>query len=333
MLNDFTERLRRLDLPVTLWLAIIGFNLVSFYTTWLGLRLIFPNGEFVTREVIPFILAVAITLLLVYLTLEIRLTSTSGRSRLLLAYGVVAVLSIFFNFSAIYASLASEDRTLLSINEVRRQMTEVLSDHEEQARVRFGVSDYERRVARARTTRDLEGSRPDRQGEGPRWIALQAKYLEDSTELAVRIESMNRELAPAEEIRRTLDLPVPQNPDGIAASRLRIREAGNLLLALTSNDEGEPVIALRRVLLSTATDGGVEHTLNALFTDIQSVILTDATSARAARLYISVFLAALIDLTVLFVVFMTRSTDSRRSTSARRHGFNARASQGMWDQL
>ncbi len=109
-------------------LSIVIFTLVSIYTTAVGLMLVWSGDSFFDK-LIPISFSMAIGLFLMYLTFLVasRDHKTSFR-KIVVAYCLVATVSIFFNFNCIYSKLAAPSLEKHTVKQLENDLMKLKHD-------------------------------------------------------------------------------------------------------------------------------------------------------------------------------------------------------------
>lgn len=124
-----------------LFLAILALLLisVSFYQTWLGLQQIFGGSSFV--------IALVLSLILLFLLWQIRLAKTSGKSTggLSWIYFFFAAFCFVANFNALYTRFMRTDIYTAELRDINEKFNNLETDVE--AKLSYSVADAKTRQA------------------------------------------------------------------------------------------------------------------------------------------------------------------------------------------
>lgn len=122
-----------------LFLAILAILLisVSFYQTWLGLQQIFGGASF--------IIALVLSLILLFLLWQIRIAKTSGKSTIGLTwvYFFFATFCFIANFNALYTRFMRTDIYTTELRDINERFNNLETDVE--AKLNWGVLDAKKR--------------------------------------------------------------------------------------------------------------------------------------------------------------------------------------------
>jgi hypothetical protein len=119
------ERLKETEekraLPIILLTAVLIFSVMSAYTTQKGFSLIWDDSGSMEQFFMSWGIAIASSLLLIWLTLQIARRS-HNRFKIALSYLIVASISIFFNFNTFYSK---QTKTGYTQNDIRAIIEEI----------------------------------------------------------------------------------------------------------------------------------------------------------------------------------------------------------------
>jgi hypothetical protein len=179
------------------------FNVVSAYTTMRGMQLVFDEGDYFLRILAPWFVAIGLATLLMHFTAGLSARTRGQRqSPVVMGYLAVAITSIFFNFSAIYASMS------LGASEMARYASLRISLLAEAQHAKHFLESelaaLDRQVAEAKTEADFERDRPDRRGTGERWIPLAKNYNLLLSTVPIKKQSFVGSLS---ELKKQFELP------------------------------------------------------------------------------------------------------------------------------
>ena len=102
----------------------ILFNVVSVWTTQRGMSLVLSAGDHFLRYWAPWIVAVALSLLLLHFTFRLAAPVRASHAPWIYVTGylIVAAASIFFNFNAIYSALAADEIEVARLTALRLEL-------------------------------------------------------------------------------------------------------------------------------------------------------------------------------------------------------------------
>ena len=174
---------------IILWVAVISMSLVSVYTTKIGLTLIFREGSFFSTTVVPWVFSVSLSLFLLFFSYRIIYQPKNEKvSALVIGYCFAAIVSIFFNFNAIYTSVAQTSNQQLNEKKLRNQLVETVSVIESQ--LNQELLSLQKKLDTAKRKVTFEARRQDRPGKGSRYFALQEEYEIMEAQLFAEIENL-----------------------------------------------------------------------------------------------------------------------------------------------
>lgn len=113
------------NVNILVYFAIIVLGTISAITTAEGFKMIWIDGG-PFRNIIAYAFAMSVSAILVYCSLTITEYFEKGKALgLIAAFTLFALLSLFFNFNAIYGIFMKEDITLSEIKRVRTEIASI----------------------------------------------------------------------------------------------------------------------------------------------------------------------------------------------------------------
>jgi hypothetical protein len=203
--------------PADLFLAILAFLLisVSFYQTWLGLEQIFGSASF--------LIALVLSLLLLFLIWMLRIAKVEGRptSSLVGIYIFIASFCFIANFNALYTRFMRTDIYTTELREINDNFNFLETDIKK--KLNYSITDEKTRQAIVSKTDQLKKQITDTgnpgYGDKARQLAIDIEKLlgqkltlltvskNDYDDLAIRMETqitdLMDQLSPAEKTLKT----------------------------------------------------------------------------------------------------------------------------------
>jgi hypothetical protein len=310
---------------------VLLLNAVSVYTTASGLQLAWREGGFFSTVVMPWGLAIAIGSLLVFLTIEAGFRNLNvSRNWVVVAYLVLAAVSIFFNFNYIYSSMTAgeeEREALLSLETLQASLHAQVIDY---ARDVTRVENIRKQLEDSKTEMDIEKARPDRPGEGWRWIGRMAAYQRLNGNLRVAREKYDEFVQRYSGRSKSFDLKRLSSFDEIhSAVEAKRQEVLGYLAELRALPQFQPKLTpADDILLGGGNRKDLWYTFDVISRSSVEMSHGDW-SPRSARVVIAFIFSLVIDLPIFFAVFVVgkRERQAQRPAEADRPG-----RKGLWQE-
>ena len=304
-----------------LLIGIASFAIVSAYTNYEGVRLIFGVTDPALLGIVSSLLiGAAITLFMTDLTLQIAAQRSSDVLRLIVAYLSLAIVSVFFTFNSLYTHLSGIESEKEAYSRIQQRGMSLVAKYQLCVKVSTDLDKIDQDVATKEAQAKLEKERSDRPGEGVRYWKLKEQLTDLQAKRDALRSRSNELMLPAKLLEEDLSKLPPRISD------IERRQLGSRVLAF-----GEKMNAVKcsvdfdveTLRLDLDDPSKPAHSLYVI-----GLQLREASQGRAAgpvfyRFCISAALSLIIDLTVFLAVVLSRragSTDSSSVGSARFDG-------------
>ena len=157
-------------------IAIIIVNLISMYTTYRGIYLIWHSSieSLIASYFVSIGLAVSLGLAMISLTLKIK--ESSKIFGYCSAYISVALISMLFNFNSLYSVMSSKYLQKNEYMNLQALLVKVTSESKGFLSKYYNIEKIELQMNQAKSLMEFEKDRPDEPGRGPRYTEHFRQY-------------------------------------------------------------------------------------------------------------------------------------------------------------
>jgi hypothetical protein len=176
-MSKFKRQLQKLGQKKILLNTVLFIFLgLSAVTTYLGADLVLNFDNAILQFAVSFSLAIGLSLLLLFLSKSIStfLDSVVGGILLLFSYTIVALLSVFFNFQTFYINLNKKSDVDSNSVVLRTNINKMSSKGYLE---NIALSSLQDSISLKKAEMDFELGNSSNPGEGPKFLAAEAKYL------------------------------------------------------------------------------------------------------------------------------------------------------------
>jgi len=191
--------------------AIVLFSFISTYTTGVGFQNIWASGGFM-GTLIAWAFAVGVSSFLIYCSLKIPDYVEQGRAwRLIVAFLLFAMLSLFFNFNAIYDLFRSDDILRDELERVDNKITSMHTYCIDMVDKEYKYSHWQKQVDSLNRKADAEENHALRPGKKSIYQGIVDKRVDAEAEL----EAARKKFEPFKERIDNIVIPTQNEIDSV----------------------------------------------------------------------------------------------------------------------
>lgn len=171
--------------------AVVIFASLSAYTTMIGIKLIWEDTAFLEKYFFSALFAIGCSVMMIYLTLRLpHLISRKQGWYNLSGYLLIASISIFFNFNAIYHNFSKQSNIIEELRLIQNKVQNLFSHCEDQFRINYNIDKLISKVDSLEAEAQTEEFHNLRPGRGP----IHQKIKQNLNLAKAELQSGNLEL-------------------------------------------------------------------------------------------------------------------------------------------
>jgi len=284
-----------------LYVSIILFALASAYTTQVGISLLWQGDNWLIREGLALVIAIAISSTLVYISMQIPEALSEGKGyTLILGYLLIGLLSVLFNFNAFYSRQAIGTEIPNRANLVKEEAGELSS---EVARyLNAEVNTIQSLVDSLSGELEAEKSHPNRPGRGKVYFEINRQFQVASKELSTIMSKKNVLLPAVDSSKQKIInlLNVALGNGGEKKMNIAIDSSYTLFGQLVTNIESELIEFEARRLPPRVNMERLESSMTVLFNWIKGT--GEYSDDQKSQVVIALIFSLILDFPIFFLL-------------------------------
>jgi len=308
-----SQTTKDVSFPIPLSLAVAIMSSISCYTTSVGIE---PMLDY---KILAFAFAVAASLFMVVIAVQyVKTDDRWSRRMAFLGYASVAIVSILFNFNAIYGTFNRENLLYDEMSEKRNRLVKLRTQTINDIKDMFEVSKWEGELEAAKGRAGAEDNTPGDRGKGPKYDKI---WREQVIPAQGKLDKSLRKAKPhLQEIESKIATVYPDEINGAIASE----DPRKIRAAITSTVGVYNEISNNIGSVTGESYGSLkfdEKNVGSMSNAIKQIVgFRDKDAEGKAGVITSLFLSIIIDFLILFVVIFYAPRVSRQRSRGRRGG-------------
>lgn len=277
-------------------IGIILFNIASIYATQMGVSKAFSSGDFIMANIMPWFFSIGLGLLLIFFSFSILDGSSVFLSSLI--YLVLASVSIFFNFNAIYITVSAEPDQEIYNNQTMHRI-KVVANYSKVSlnskKVKL-IQEKDTLLASA----NFEATRPTNPGQGTVYEAKMERYVLLDAKYKPALENIKSQLNAVDKLVREAE----KYSDTLSGKNLEKKLMG-VLSGLESMGLGDGLGRnnfLEEAINNDISRTSVEYSLSVLIDKFSDLIDGKLGRSDTYRFMFSFVFGAMLDLVIFFAL-------------------------------
>ena len=242
-----------------------------------------------------------------------------------MAYLLIASISIFMNFNAIYMSLSSQQIGNKNYIYLKGNLFKIIGKIQNSLSNQINIK--EKDLEKAKTEMEFEAVRIDRPGKGQRYLILQEKYEIEKSNFKIATDELRNKLNKIKQIES--DINQIKSPETFQEAKKCTNEL--IKIAMKISSQGFNYSELEEIINNNTNMISLEYSLSVIIEEIKKIVISNELDGKTFyRFVLSLILSLMIDLSVFFGLILSRQ--QAHPTFLNKPQFAKEQQKSMWEE-